>query len=330
METGKLYRGSALPELGWKVVSRSDIAHLTAETLSPATIANVPLVPYCLDFGAGTLLFSAAIDPKRAMAAEFHYAYLRAKTRFFVELPESSIRLPPNVTFPQSLLLFSPGRCGSTLLAKVIRALGGVCISEPDFYSQAALQARSTGLLSPDDRRLLEVARRFLVSPWMRSTNSVVLKMRSHANHAPMALLPEEWHRPKTLFLMRRFEPWCESRMRAFANDLQDNLRVYMMALVALRQLRQQTECLLLDFDEINGASLDWARRLAAFLGHAFDEVAVSQVMNEDSQAGTPLAKNSLVSTLPPTLREEIRQLWHQEAPSDLLAETGLAHYGSH
>lgn len=329
MVAGKLYRGSALSGLGWNVVSRSDIAHLTAETLVPATIANVPLVPYCLDFDAGTILFSAAVDPKRAMAAEFHYAYLRARTRFFVELPGPSIRLPQEAVFPKSMLLFSPGRCGSTLLAKVIRALGVVCISEPDFYSQAAMHARTAGALTSEDRRLLEIARKFLVSPWMRSTVPIVLKMRSHGNRAPMALLPENEVSPKTLFLIRRFEPWCESRMRAFGNDLQDNLRVYLAALRALRQLRQHTQCLMLDFDEINGASLDWAGRLAAFLGREFNEEAVRQVMSEDSQAGTPLAKSQLVGTLPSTLRKEIAQAWRQGAPRDLLADTGLTHYGS-
>ncbi len=302
---------------------------MTPENLAPATIANVALVPYCLNFDTGTILFSAAIDPKQAMEAEFHYAYLRERTRFFVELPGPSIRLPQSAALPKSLLLFSPGRCGSTLLAKVIRALGGVCISEPDFYSQAALHALPAGSLGTNDRHLLEIARKFLVSLWMRSTDSVVMKMRSHANYAPMALLPEGEDPRKTLFLMRPFEPWCESRMRAFDNDLQDNFRIYAAALKALRQLQQQTHCLLLDFDEINGPSLEWARRLAAFLDHDFNEEAVRRVMSEDSQAGTPLAKTRLVRTLPSTLREEIAQLWRQSAPRDLLAETGLAHYES-
>ncbi len=329
MAAGYLYRGGAQPGLGWKVVSRSDIGHLTPETLTPAMISRAPLIPYCFDFGGRTIIFSAAVDPKKAMAAEFHYDYLRSRSRCFVELPGQSIRLPQKASFPSSILLFSPGRCGSTLLAKVIRAMGNVCISEPDFYSQAAVYAAKSGGLRLDESRLLEIARKFLVSPWMQSTYPIVLKMRSHANHAPLQLLPEGQGPQKVLFLMRRFDPWCESRMRAFSNTLNDNIRLYKIALNALLKLQQGAECLLLDFDELNGESLSWAEGLAEFLGHSFDADAIRRVLGQDSQAGTRLAKDQLKGQLPAELRQEIAWMWRKEAPKELLAKVGLSHYES-
>ncbi len=311
------------------MVSRSDIEHLTAQKLVPESIAEAPLIPYCFDFRAGTIIFSAAIDPERATEAEFHYDYLRSQTRLFVELPGQSIQLPGDASFPEPVLLFSPGRCGSTLLAKVIRALGSVCISEPDFYSQAAIHAMLSGGLSVSDRHLLKTGQQILVSPWMQSQHPIVLKMRSHANHAPMALLPDDGEPTKTIFLMRRFEPWCESRMRAFSNSLKDNINIYMDALKALSILQQKTQCLLLDYDEVDAASLAWGNRLARFLELPFNEKAVTEVLAKDAQAGTALAKNRLARSLPLELREEIASAWQRTAPRDLLAQIGLAHYAN-
>ncbi len=329
MAVGILYQGSARPGLGWRTVSRFDIAHLSGEKIAPAAIAQFHLIPYCLDFSSRSILFSAGVDPLKAMAAEFHYAYLRSRTRCFVELCASSIRVPQHVDFPHSTLLFSPGRCGSTLLAKVIRAMGIASFSEPDFYSQAAINASRADSMKSEDRHLLEIARKFLISPWIRSPHPIILKMRSHANRAPLALLPDQGDPPKVLFLMRRFEPWCESRMRAFSSTLQDNIGLYHIALNALLQLQKNTRCLLLDYDDMNGKSLDWANRLASFLGCSFYKSAVEDVLRQDSQAGTPLSKDRLAGDLPTELREEIVRVWRQRAPRNLLSEVGLAHYGS-
>ncbi len=329
MTKGILFRGRARQGLILRVVSRSDIAHLTAEKLAPATLANVALIPYCLDFDTGTIIFSAAIDPKQAIKAEFHYAYLRAHTQYFVELSGQLIRLPHGTAIPESTLLFSPGRCGSTLLSKVIRAMGRVSISEPDFYSQAAIHADRAGGLRLEDQRLLEIARKVLVSPWIRSPHPIVIKLRSHANRAPLALLADQSEPHKVLFLMRRFEPWCESRMRAFYGTLHDNIELYLTTLNALLQLQKNTQCLLLDYDDINGRSLEWGHRLASFLGCSFDKNAVGDVLRQDSQAGTLLAKDRLTEDLPTALREEIANAWRQRAPRDLLSQVGLAHYVS-
>ncbi len=329
MAAGRLYQGAVREGLAWKMVSWTDIGHLRPQQLTQAELARGPLIPYCFDLRTGTIIFCAGIDPTLAMAAEFHYDYLRTHARRFIEMPPQSFRSSEEAARAGSVLLFSPGRCGSTLLAKVIRAMGGVCISEPDFYSQFAYYAAHVGAVVPADRHLLEMARQVLVAPWRKSPSPVVLKMRSHANRAPTALLPAGADAAKVVFLMRRFEPWCESRMRAFGGMFRSHMDVYHRTLLALQQLQQNARCLLLDYDDMNSASPAWATHVAAFLGLTFDEASVRNVLDQDSQQGTPLAAEQLSRQITPELRNNIAAAWRASAPAQLLAAVGLSHYGS-
>src|SRR5262249_34008005 len=82
-----------------------------------------PLLPYCIDFPRGRSIYVGGVDTKAAQAAPFYYLYLRRHARTVVSVPWERGRLCDGAA-RVPLFLFSPGRCGSTLLSRILSAAG--------------------------------------------------------------------------------------------------------------------------------------------------------------------------------------------------------------
>ncbi len=112
------------------------------------------------------------------------------------------------------ILLYSVGRCGSTLLCKALGELGNVTtLSEPDAYTHIA------GMRPPDgsrDQELTELARsatRFLCCSKIPQQDTWILKFRSQC--IEMAdLLHQACPDAHALFLVRDFAGWTRSMGR--------------------------------------------------------------------------------------------------------------------
>ncbi|TMH61197.1 MAG: hypothetical protein E6H55_10300, partial [Betaproteobacteria bacterium] len=87
--------------------------------------------PYCFDLANRSLVCVSTAD---ISGATFFYQAQRQYARTVIKVPFES--LPDGPASPA--LIFSIGRCGSTLLVRTLEAAGMRAVSEPDFYRQAA------------------------------------------------------------------------------------------------------------------------------------------------------------------------------------------------
>jgi hypothetical protein len=325
------FSGAAKPDLGLRIVSPADLNLQTAQPAAPELESLPSLVPYCLDFAGQYVYFAAGVDAQAAARAPFHHVFLREHSTGFLRVPAERLT-PMPIGNLHPVALFSPGRCGSTALSKLLAAMGALSISEPDFYTQVAMHTalRASKRLPPDPAARVMMARageRLLAPLASQSALACVIKMRSQATFAPQEIMAGFSTWPKTLFIVRGFQDWCQSRMRAFPDSLEENFLNYMFALQALRWLRAHSDCLCLEYEHIVTRSTELARRIADFLGlSAPSPETIGAALATDAQEGTVLERTRLARDLPEATTRAITKLWQARAPRPLLRELGLEH----
>ncbi|CAG0953319.1 hypothetical protein BURK2_00322 [Burkholderiales bacterium] len=325
------FPGGTKPGLGLRIVSPADLNLDHGQAAETGADKRSDLIPYCLDFSGQHVYFTTGADPLAAAHAPFHHAYLREHALGFLRVPAEHLA-PQPLGELRPVLLFSPGRCGSTALTKLLAAMGALSISEPDFYTQVAFHAaiRASKRLLPDQaaRTMLARAGERLLAPFATSSTApCVLKMRSQATFAPQEIMSAFPSWPRTLFIVRGFQAWCESRVRAFPDSLEENFLNFMFALQALRWLRGRSDCLCLDYEQIQNGGTDLAQRIADFLGLPKPSPeTISAALATDSQQGTALERGRLARDLPQATTQAIARLWQTRAPRALLRELGLEH----
>jgi hypothetical protein len=246
-----------------------------------------PLLPYCIDFLRRRALYVGGVDLREAQAAPFYYLHLRRTARCVVSVPWGQGALHGDAR-AAPIFLFSPGRCGSTLLSRILFAGGIANVSEPDFYTQATMAA-AVSPFNPWRGRIASVASNMGRDLASALGAGPVVKLRAESCRAPQSLVDPRERR--TLFMTRGFEGWANSNVRAFGNDAAKTVGKYMRALACHAWLRANTDCHVVRYEDISADRAAALGALGRFLGQALSGDAVNSVMHEDSQAGTPVAQ---------------------------------------
>lgn len=313
--SGRLANRSAL-----SVVSVDDLRQCRTHpgNFDPERLSKI--VPYCFDMSSGCLIAATDIDPLAAAAAPFHYQYLRQHAGEFVALNWQQLQiLSREPICAESTVIFSPGRCGSTLLANILAANKIVTVSEPDFITQMVpLLKQALTNNQPTLARMLHLVRlalRLLLKPILNEPSLYALKMRSHANRAPLLLLQAFDKPPKPIFINRDFASWSRSRARAFNSTLQASLNSYWLAQQAQKKLSSCGPLLDLDYAQLTASPAKVSEQIAAYLGQPLQLSATVGATAIDSQRGTPLAREHIASK-PHNLPDEatLTQLWQYYA----------------
>ncbi len=186
------------------------------------------------------------------------------------------------------ILVFSPGRVGSTLLSAILFEAGIPNVSEPDFYTQAtrAFAASPFNPLKAPMRESVISLGRDLSAAFVPDT-PVVAKLRAECCRAPWLIL--ESGRPKTIFMTRRFEPWVRSTARVFRTGPRRAVAKYLQSLRALHWLERNTQCHLLLYDSLLADVGGACAALGRFLNRDIPPEAAQRALARDSQEGTPL-----------------------------------------
>jgi|LauGreSBDMM110SN_4_FD.fasta_scaffold02846_2 hypothetical protein len=316
------------PNLAYKLVNPGDIIEGEFKSIGVKDTQGFKLIPYCIDFNSNVLIHSVGVDPVEASKATFQYDYIRKNAQSFLYTPLESLRnRAPKINI-SAVLLFSPGRCGSTLLSKLIAEIGVPSISEPDIYSQAASYFSSNDkshTQANEVRHMLEWANFFQLSPFLKmGSPNVLIKLRSHVNAGPRIVLSSFPGPRKTIFLKRDFHSWCISRMRAFGNTIESNLDIYIRSLRCLRFLLKNSDCLVLDYHDLSEKPETVLHKLSVFFGTPIIMDQVKDVLGRDSQADTNLARDKVRNGLSADEMEAIDNIWRHHAPHDLLKELDL------
>ena len=245
------------------------------------------LLPYCLDPLRRRSLYVAGADLEAAAAAPFYYLHLRRTAKAVVSVPWEQGRLVAGGS-ASPILVFSPGRVGSTLLSAILFEAGIPNVSEPDFFTQMT-RAFAAGPLNPLRAAMQGAALnlgRDLASAFGQGA-PVVAKLRAECCRAPWLIL--ETGRPKTIFMTRRFEAWARSTRRVFRAGPKRAVAKYLQSLRALDWLQRNTQCHLLLYDSLLADLGGECAALGAFLGCGIAADAAARALARDSQEGTPL-----------------------------------------
>lgn len=252
-----------------------------------AQAANGTPLPYCFDFGHARALYVTGVDVEQAKAAPFYYLYLRRHAQNVVSVPieHGSLACVSPVSDP--VFLFSPGRCGSTLLSQVLAEANVRSVSEPDFYTQLASLVWS----SP-----LNPARGvFLKAMWNMSDDlstalggAPVVKLRAECARAPELFVRQKGARSIVMF--RGFEDWARSTARVFGAGPEKAVQKYLAALHCYARLSRISRCQVVRYEDWVADPLAAAEELGRFLGVTIPAEAVRNAASAPSQDSTPLA----------------------------------------
>ena len=183
--TALLHGISARKKDSWAEVARiGDFALDPGSEVAPDTILSAPEWSlYCLDLEQGTALFVELPKGTDLGDAAFVYTVQFDSAQRAITMPLDTMEaLAHNVPDTTELaLLFSTGRCGSTLASRILAKLPNVwSLSEPDYCTNLALARFSLDL----DRTaaLIAAATRLTCRPPAgRQIDTVVIKPRSEA-----------------------------------------------------------------------------------------------------------------------------------------------------
>ncbi len=230
------------------------------------------------------------MDPAGVQVAPFYYLHLRQRAERLVSLPieygSISSATPPS----DPVFLFSPGRCGSTMLSRVLAEAGVASVSEPDFYTQMA----SAFWSSPFN----PLRAPFLSAMWNMSDDLSaalgavpVVKLRAECARAPELFVRER--RARTLVMFRRFEDWARSTAQVFGAGPGKAIRKYLAAARCYARLNRISHCLPLRYEDWTDDPAKAGAELGRFLGVTIAPEAVRKAMAGNSQRGTPLSGRS-------------------------------------
>jgi hypothetical protein len=260
--------------------------------------------PYCFDLANRTLLCVSTPDISDAI---FFYQAQRQHARSVIKIPFDS--LPEETASPT--LIFSIGRCGSTLLVRALQAAGVRTVSEPDFFTQAACQQPPDASL----RRVIAGATRLL--PYS------VIKLRLECNNAPL-LIAGAFSSPRIMFILRDPVDWAASLRRLSRNSLDLVWAVGQLgrSLLALDQLTRNHAvriCYYEDFRSLDPGTiadvLSWTGGSESVSAEALQSIAA-----RDAQEGTIVSRAS-VRNVPDDLpfRDAFRREWSLVRPVELI-----------
>jgi hypothetical protein len=257
---------------------------------SPSRGGAADAVPYCFDFLRARTIYVRGVNVRALQEAPFYYLYLRRNARSILSVPLEHGPLS-GAAGGDPVFLFSPGRCGSTLLSRILFHAGIAAVSEPDFYTQM-----STAFWSS---RLNPLRAPFAGAMWAMTADlcavlgaSPVVKLRAESCRAPDLFLRDR--HAHTLVMLRPFEDWARSTARVFVPGPGKAVRKYMRALCSFAYLRANSRCHMVRYEGLMSDPEAECAALGAFLGSPIAMDAVRRAMAADAQNDTPLEQRSL------------------------------------
>jgi len=265
--------------------------------------------PYCFDLGAECLFCVSTPD---ITGATFFYQAQRQRARSVIKVPFDA--LPEASRSPA--LIFSIGRCGSTLLHKAFEAAGARTVSEPDYFTQAALSGRN----SPALRNAIGQATQLL--PYS------LIKLRAECNNAAL-LVAGAFRAPRVMFILRDPVDWAASVRRVSQNATPGGTAAMLRAFLAgLDDLSRHYDVRICHYEDLRSLSPDYVNALLTWVGSEarIGRAVAAELARKDAQAGSSVSRVS-VEDVPddPSFREVFRSEWRKLRPAALIERLALA-----
>lgn len=278
--------------------------------------------PCIIDIARARTLYVPGLDFQKLREAPFANVHARIEARSVLSVPWEAgpINLPSFAKDP--LYVFSPGRCGSTLLHKILVTAGIPGVSEPDIASALISPAYSEyPLLRPVLRWATRTYARDLASALGGGDGPFVVKLRSQFCRAAGPLLKGSRER-RTIFLTRDFENWSRSVGQQFQVSPAYLVREYRRSLECYAYLRQASHCHFLRYEDLIAEPQRVMSQLSEFLGHQIAVHAIDEAMATGSQKGTRLERVSEKGIARwAGMKDEVSRLWTSSGAAEFCTQ---------
>ena len=260
--------------------------------------------PYCFDVANRNLLCVSTPDLSDEV---FFYQAQRQYARSVIRVPLEL--LPAGPASPA--LIFSIGRCGSTLLVKALQAAGLRAVSEPDFFRQAAYY-QSSGISL---QGVLAGATGLL--PYS------VLKLHLECNNAPL-LITGAFRAPRVMFILRDPVDWAASLRRISRNSIDPRWAASLLrtGLLALGQLTRHHDVRICYYEDFRELDADYVASVLAWTGASgtVSREVLAAVAAKDAQDGTFVSRSSLRDVPDDApFGEAFRREWSRSRPVEVI-----------
>lgn len=203
------------------IVQLQDFDYIERESIESKTIIENPNISlYCLDPQNQKAIFvETPSDVDLSNASFFHQAQYNYAQRLIAVPFQDLYQLAAALKEPikHLIMIYSVGRCGSTLLSKVFNQVDTVVsLSEPDVFSQIVAIRNPDGSKDQEIAQLLKICIYLLCKPTSEGKPSCwVIKLRSFCIELG-DLIYQAFPDAKALFLYRNLEDVVKSSIRAF------------------------------------------------------------------------------------------------------------------
>ena len=232
-----------------------------------------------------------AEDPRDA---PFYYQAIRRNAAELVSVGFESLGPWTSDVTATPILVFSIGRCGSTLFSKLTEAAGLPTWSEPDTFSNIAA-AGKIGLPQDKTAELTRVALNVLSDHARRRdlADHFVVKMRSDVTRICSSIIDQAPH-STSFFIVRQPLPWARSFYSHFGHSAEKSAKRLAQLVGSARAAKKSGMAIeIIDYDEMVANPEPVFRRLCKLAGKRFSSRKLAKVMAQDSQSGTLIEKGA-------------------------------------
>jgi hypothetical protein len=199
---------------------QSDVAN-EAE-LCANIVAKVNITPYCLDHSARHMVFAETQPGVDLSHVPFYYQRQFELATRLISLPYENAHWIAGQIQPQFedlILIFSVGRCGSTLLSKIWGRLDDtLSLSEPDVFTELNQLHQQSTLTDDAAVQLLGDSVRLVYRTTM-ARKRFVLKFRAPCIESA-ELMYKSFPKAKYIFMYRNAVDCIDSHLRTFGGAL--------------------------------------------------------------------------------------------------------------
>lgn len=290
------------------VAQPSDFVLDSGQPVALQRMFDPDVSPYCFDFDDRKLLCVSTPDIR---AATFFYQAQRQRARSVLKVPYEALPEAP----ASPTLVFSIGRCGSTLLHKAFAAAGVHTVSEPDYFTQVAIQRpRDEGLTT-------------MVGRATGLMSCAVIKLRAECNNAPL-VIAGGFRAPRVMFILRDAIEWAESVRRVTRDDDPARAAALLRALLGgLDPLTREYEVRICYYEDFREVTARYVNALLAWMGSdaRLRPAQAAELAPKDAQEGSIVSRAS-VRDVPadPAFRAAFHYEWRRVRPVELIERLGL------
>jgi hypothetical protein len=291
------------------VAQPADFVLRPGRPAAPERLLDPDVSPYCFDFDAGTLLCVSAPDVRDAT---FLYQAQRQRARRVLVAPFAALPEAP----PSPTLIFSIGRCGSTLLQKAFAAAGVGSVSEPDYFRQAVLQR-------PHDDAVRDAVGRATAL-----LGCPVVKLHAECANAPL-VVAGAFRAPRVMFVLRDAVDWADSVRRVTRDADPARAAALLRALLSgLDPLTRAYDVRIVYYEDFRELTARYVNALLAWMASEarLRPAQATELAARDAQEGSIAARDAVRSAGPdPAYRAAFHYEWSRARPAALIARLGLA-----